>query len=59
MQTELGVDAPDGLRRCGYNGCRVWMVDDDRPWCEVCKLKREPYVVVRDGRWVWVEGEKT
>lgn len=42
-----------GHRQCA---CGVWMLDDARPHCAVCELRRAPHVV-RDGkRWVWVEG---
>jgi len=57
MQTSLCVDALEGYRLCGHNGCRVWMIDDERPWCEVCELAMAPHVVARDGGWVKVEGE--
>ena len=51
------MDALDGYRLCGHNGCRVWMADDARPWCAVCELARAPHVVVRGGEFVMVEGE--
>lgn len=60
MQTTLGIDHTDGYRLCGRNGCRVWMIDDGRDECEVCKLARAPHLVVRGGVFVLVlvEGEK-
>lgn len=57
MQTTLGLDAPAGVRLCGNKGCRVWMIDDARPHCEVCQLARAPHLAVRGGVFVLVEGE--